>query len=99
MDSFTLSLIVIVVSIYGIICLILLLFTFCLGFYQKIETALNSVVYSYDIGNPLGISVNSMDKWLVENNTTVGPILITLSLLDIKLWIDVILNLKFYLAQ
>ena len=35
-------------------------------------------------------NIDWFDNWLIANNKIVGPILILLSLIDLKLWLDII---------
>ncbi len=87
---FSLSLIIILSLIYGLIFIISLFFTFSLNIYSKIEERLQFVVYSNDINIPLDISVDSLDKWLVAHNSIVGPVLALLAIIDWVLFANII---------
>lgn len=91
-DMLDLSLQVIVFFIYGSIFIISLIFTFSLETYRKIDEKINLEIFSTP--SPLQININWLDLWLMERHKTVGFILTLLSLLDLKLSLDVIKDLS-----
>lgn len=92
-DMFDLSLRVIAFFIYGSIFIISLIFTFSLETYKKIDEKFNLEIISTRILTPLEININWLDVWLMEHHKIIGPILILLSLLDLKLSFNAIEDL------
>jgi hypothetical protein len=43
--------------------------------------------------NPLERNIDWLDNWLMSHNKTVGPLLILLSIVDLKLWLEIIKSL------
>lgn len=81
----------IVFFIYGIITVVAIIFTFSLDAYRKIDEKLNlNIILTPIIINPLERNIKSFDAWLMEHNRTVGPLLVILSIVDLKLWLDII---------
>ncbi len=74
---------VLVYFVYGSTLLISVLFTFFVELYVKIEEIL-----SFNLGQSasanLGRSQNLFDLWMINHNRLVGPIMIALSLFNIK---------------
>lgn len=71
---------------YGIICFISLILSLSRETFQAIEEALNTNLISNKIVNPvIESNINFINEWLLSNNKVVGPILVILSLLDIKI--------------
>ena len=84
-DPLTLALSAIVFFVYGVTCLICVVFTLWPETYRKIDEMLKLDVISARVVNPLDIDIEWFDKLLMENNKTVGPLLILLSTIDLKL--------------
>ena len=81
---------------YGAICIISIIFTFSLDTYSKINEKLNWEMFSSrTVIDFLEKNIDWLDNWFMSNNKKVGPILIFLSLVDLKLWLDIIKNFKF----
>ena len=81
----------IVLFIYGTVCIISIIFTFSIDTYSKISEKLNSEIISGRvIVDFLEKNIDWLDNWLVNNNKIVGPVLILLSIVDLKLWLDII---------
>jgi hypothetical protein len=80
----------IVFFIYGTICLISLVFTFSIDTYNSLDEKLKLEIFSSPITTPLDKSVNIVDNWILENNKIFGPLLIALSLVDMKLFFNII---------
>jgi hypothetical protein len=89
-DTFELLLSAIAFFVYGSICMISLFFTFSPDAYMKLHDTLNFYVFSTPILSPIERSIDWFDVWAMRNNVIVGPILITLSLVDLKLIFDII---------
>lgn len=90
-DVFNLLLTFLIFFIYGSICIVSVIFTFSLETYCKIEARLNLDVFSTPvILNPLERNINWVDVWMLEHNKIIGPILTILSLVDLKLWFNLI---------
>jgi hypothetical protein len=92
-DLFDVLLSLIAFSIYGSICLISIIFTFSLDTYMKIHEALNFSLFSSPILSPVERSIDWFDNWAMRYNAILGPILITLSIIDLKLFFDIIESL------
>lgn len=89
-DAFDLLLSLIAFCIYGSICIISIAFTFSLDTYIKIHDALNFNIFSSPIFCPIERSIDWFDAWAMRNNVILGPILIALSIIDLKLFFDII---------
>lgn len=87
-EKFFLSLLVFFV--YGPICIITIIFTFSLDTYIKIHTALDFNVISTPIINPLERGIDWFDNWAISHHKIIGPILILLSITDLKLLLELI---------
>lgn len=85
-----------VIIIYGTICFIAAIFSFSLDTYLKIEEKLNfNISLLPATSNPIEqIEVGWINEWLVEHHKIAGLFLMLLSLLDLKLWIDIINSLS-----
>ncbi|MFA5411500.1 MAG: hypothetical protein WC321_06575 [Candidatus Omnitrophota bacterium] len=83
-DALDFLLSVFMVSFYGIICLVCLIFTFSLDGYRKINDRLNVDIFSVNILNPLARNIDWFDAWIMSNHKIIGPILILLSLLEMR---------------
>jgi len=73
--------------VYGLCCIIGLLFAFSLGKYEKIEEKLDFSLLSTPFVTSLDIQIDIMDCWLKKYNKTVG---ITLSALSICIIVSLI---------
>ena len=83
--------------IYGGICIVALIFTFSVETYYKIDGIFNLELVISQFTNPLlDRRVGGVEAWLVKYNRFVGPVLIVLSLVDLKLTFNHINNLYFY---
>ena len=80
----------IVFFIYGTICLISLIFTLSIDTYNSIDEKLKLEILSSPITTPLDKSINIVDNWILENNKVFGPLLTVLSLVDMKLFFNII---------
>jgi hypothetical protein len=79
-----------ILLIYGSICFIAILLTFSLETYLKLYERMNFTIFSTPILTPVEKSINWLDSWAVDNNVILGPILIILSLIDIRLFFNLI---------
>jgi len=77
---------------YGTICVISLIFTFSLETYNMIDEKLNLEIFSSHIVTILDTNINFMEVWIMNHNRVVGPLLTILSLIDLKLFFDIIRN-------
>ncbi len=89
-DVLDLLLSLIAFSIYGSICIISIVFTFSLDTYVKIHDVLNFSIFSNPILSPIESGIDWFDAWAMRNNVILGPILIALSIIDLKLFFDII---------
>lgn len=80
----------IIYTIYGGICLIGILFCFSPNIFNIIDEKLNLELAARQMSNPLNINVFSFDEWMKQNHRIAGLALALLSLLDLKLYIDII---------
>ena len=78
---------IVVSLVYGLCCIIGLLFAFFLGKYEKIEEKLDFSLLSAPVVTSLDIQIDIMDCWLKKYNKTVG---ITLSALSICIIVSLI---------
>ena len=92
LDPFDLLLSIVIFFIYGSICIISLIFTFSLETYKKIDEALNLEIFFWRPINLLDINIDYFDQWLIRHHRIIGPILVILSLLDLKLSFEIILK-------
>jgi hypothetical protein len=79
------------VLVYGGICIIAAIFTLSIETYSKIEDKINFGIFSNSLVTVLDTNINFFDLWLTRNNKIIGPILVLLSLLDLKLFFAIIL--------
>ena len=75
----------IVFFIYSSVCIISIIFTFSLDAYIKIDEKLNLDIFSNPIITSLEIKIDWFDKWAMQHNKVLGPILIILSMIDLKI--------------
>jgi len=90
LDSFYILFSSIIFLVYGTICIVCIIFTFFLDLYLKLDEKLNLNVISNKILTPLDINIDKIDAWLIERNRIVGPLLMLLSLVDMKLSFNII---------
>ena len=76
--------------VYGTICLVSLIFTFSIETYNSIDEQLKLDILPNPITTPLDKSINIVDNWILENNRIFGPLLTVLSLIDMKLFFNII---------
>jgi len=79
-----------VILIYGGIATISAIFTFSIETYLRIDGILSLEFWTQKIMNPLEANINVVDDWLISHNTTIGPVLMFLSIVDISLLFRVI---------
>jgi len=77
--------------VYGGICIICAIFTFSIETYSKIEDKINFEIFSTRFVTALDTNINFFDIWMTRNNKITGPILVFLSLLELKLFFKIIL--------
>jgi hypothetical protein len=75
---------------YGSICIISTLFTFFLDAYRKIDETLNMDIFITPFMSPLDREIDFFNVWLTTHNRIVGPILILISLAELKFWFSFI---------
>ena len=90
MDPLAFLLSAIVFSVYAVICVISVIFTFFLDLYHKIDQALQINVISARTITPLEQNIYVIDAWLMRHNQSVGLLLIILSLVDLRLSFEII---------
>ncbi|MCM8781714.1 MAG: hypothetical protein NC828_01475 [Candidatus Omnitrophica bacterium] len=89
-DPFNLLLSGIVFFIYSTICIISTIFTFSLQTYRKIDEIVKLEIIPSRILTPLEKNIYWIDTWLMSNNKIIGPILIVLSILDLRFSFEII---------
>ncbi len=89
-DYFNLVLSGIVFFVYGAICGISIIFTFFLDIYLKIDERLNAYIMPSSVAAIFEINIKWLDDWCFNHNKIIGPILIVLSLIDLRLFFDII---------
>ena len=92
-DNFNLLLSGFVFFVYASACIISVIFTLSLDTYRKIDEKLKMDIISSRIINPLDINIDWVDSFLMSNNKTVGPLLILLCTVDLKLLFNLISTL------
>ena len=89
-DIFNLLLSASLFLIYSTVCIISIIFTFSLEIYLRIEEKLNFYIFSDYILTPLDRSIDWLNVRLMKYNKITGTILILLSLVDLKLSLDIV---------
>jgi hypothetical protein len=89
-DAFTLLLSLVVFMVYAAVCGVAILFTFFLDVYKKLDEKLNMEFFSSRVWTPLEENIEWFDDWLMRHNMLVGSALIVLSLVDLKLFFDIL---------
>ena len=74
---------IIIFSIFGVCCLINLIFTFSLEKYEAIEAKLDSILISSPAVNPLDSKINLIDCWAKQHNKKIGFILSAISIFNL----------------
>ncbi|MBI4981209.1 hypothetical protein HZC30_06685 [Candidatus Woesearchaeota archaeon] len=92
-DTFNVLITLFTLLIYGCISIISLIFTFDLETYCAIDEVLNLRYFSNKPLNALEQNINIVDNWLKDNNKIVGPFLMLISLIDIRLLFNLFLNI------
>jgi hypothetical protein len=93
LDPFNLLLSFVVFMVYGPVCVVMIIFTFFLDIYLKIDEKLKLDFLITPVLTPLEANIQWVDSWLMSHNKIVGPTLILLSLIDLKLLFDIIYKL------
>jgi hypothetical protein len=89
-DPVNLALSAVVFFVYSVACIVSVIFTLSLDTYRKIDEKMRLDLISSRIINPLDINIDWLDTFLMSNNKTVGPLLILLSTIDLKLLFNII---------
>ena len=76
--------------LYGIMCIVSIIFTFFIETYHKLDEALKLNIVSARILSPLDINIDVIDSWLFAHNKLIGPLLILFCLIDMKLTFNVL---------
>jgi len=77
--------------VYSAICLLSVIFTFSRDLYQRIESKADLELFSGPILSPiLDRKIEDLNSWLMNNNTAMGPILVVLSIIDMKMCFEII---------
>jgi len=84
----------IIFLIYGTICIISLIFTFSLDTYNNIDEKLNLEILSTQVVTVLDTNINFLEIWIMNHNKIVGPLLTALSLIDMKLFFNIIRDFR-----
>lgn len=84
----------IIFLIYGTICIISLIFTFSLDTYNNIDEKLNLEILSTQVVTVLDTNINFLEIWIMNHNKLVGPLLTALSLIDMKLFFNIIRDFR-----
>ncbi len=90
MISFNFVLSATILFIYGTIFVISLIFTLCPEAYRAIDSAVQVNLITPRRLTPLEKNIYMLDDWLMDNHQTVGPLLTLLSVVDLKLFLDII---------
>ena len=80
--------------IYGTICIISLIFTLSLDTYNNIDEKLNLEILSTQVVTVLDTNINFLEIWIMNHNKIVGPLLTALSLIDMKLFFNIIRDFR-----
>jgi len=78
---------------YGAICIVSIIFTFSLDTYYKIDKLLELDVFYTPALTPLDATIPWLDDLLFNCHFIAGPVLSTLSILDMKLLFEIILKI------
>jgi hypothetical protein len=73
----------VIFSVYGLCCIMSILFAFFMEGYREIEERLNFSLFSAPTFNPLDIDMNFIDSWAKQHNKEVGVFLIMLSIFNV----------------
>lgn len=94
LDLFDILVSVFAYSLYGVIFVLSIVFTFWLESFRDIERRLMVYIIPAQATNPLEIEIQTFSEWLYAHHGIVGPMLIVLSLLDIKFSFELIRTLS-----
>lgn len=89
-DPFDFLMSLILFSVYGFTCVVAIIFTFSLDIYQKIDEKLNLDVFASKILIPIEVNIGWFNNWMMRHNRVFGPVLIILSLVDLKIFFSMI---------
>jgi hypothetical protein len=78
---------------YGAICVVSVIFTFSLDTYYRIDKLLKLEVFNTSTLTPLDANITWLDNFLFNYHFIAGPVLILLSILDMKFLFEIILKL------
>ncbi len=93
LDPFNLMVSFLVFMIYAAVCGVATLFTFFMDAYIRLDEKLRLEVFRARALNPLEENIQGVDNWLMNHHKIVGPLLIVLSITDLKLMLDAIYKL------
>ena len=77
-------------AIYGGACILALILCFSPDSYNRIDEALNLQLAPNRLGNTLDSRMPSVDSWLKEKHRMTGLVLAFLSIVDLKMLLNVI---------
>ena len=89
-DPFNVMLSFIVFMIYAVVCGIAILFTFFLDIYLQMDDRFNMELLPSRPVTPLEQNLRGFDDWLKGNHKIIGPLLIILSMVDLKLFFNIV---------
>jgi len=90
MSSFNFILSATILCLYGTIFVISLIFTLWPEAYRAIDAAVQVNLITPRTLTPLERNIYLLDDWLMRNHKLVGPLLTLLSVIDLKLFLDLI---------
>lgn len=80
--------------VYGSTCIISLVITLSPKTYQEINEMLSlNIITAPIIVNPIEKEIDWIDSWFIRHNKIGGLILLTLSIIDLKSFFNIISNL------
>jgi hypothetical protein len=72
LESFGRPFLTVIILIYGLCCIISILFAFFFERYEQIEEKLNLNLFIAPVVTTLDIHINSIDSWAKQHNRVVG---------------------------
>ena len=90
LDLLTVLLSAIIFFVYGSIFVVSVIFTLFIDTYHELDRIFNVGIINSKILAPLDINIDFLDVWLFNHHKIVGPILIFLSIIDLRLSFDII---------
>lgn len=93
LDPLVLLISMIVFIIYSLIMVTTVIFTFFLNSYRQMDQKLKVELIPSHALSPLERNINVIDEWLIRHNRVIGPILIMLCAVDIKLSFEILVRL------